>query len=50
MQGDTKTDLLIGVGTTMIALELDAKYRWQIPAEMTIHNILPSLLRLFNIQ
>ena len=28
MQGDTKTDLLIGVGTTMIALELDAKYRW----------------------
>ena len=30
MQRDTKTDLhvLIGVDTTMIALELDAKYRW----------------------
>ena len=24
MQRETKTDLLIGVGTTMIALELDA--------------------------
>ena len=37
---DCFLDLGDGFVTGLVpALELDAKYRWQIPAEMTIHNM-----------